>query len=571
MLLDIVKQIVTKRGEQILFDPQMVNALLLDLAKDEPKPQRRAFVECIEHGAVKTLKDVAKEDRIKCKEALAQQLHTENGLDLELYREAIDILCEVLFEYVPDLTTERYNEAVALYDAKRYTESVQILEILANQGYHKACIGLGCCYEYGIGVIKDDTKAINWYHKADEYGSASAQFIFDICNDIGLDITIDVNKAAKWLGESVRQGNVKAKKAVEILNIIIGAECGDAWKQFVLGWGYATGQGVARDDIKAVEWLRKSAEQGLVEAQSKLGFCYASGIGVTDDNTKAVELFRKAAEQGYAEAQNYLGLCYANGNGIEKDFVNAVEWFTKAAEQGYAAAQYNLGLFYTIGQGVTEDYSNAVKWFRKAAEQKYDGAKEKYNEMSEKYYLRGVAYIEKGYYDQALTDFTEALNINPNYAYAYLFRGDAYYLKGEFDLAITNLTKAIKTNDKKDKYVDKYAYFWRGQAYCANKKYDNALNDYNTALEIDPNFEDVKKTKEQLLIKKTHISIAKWTVGIIMALFIIANVVIGLCFNETFWGFCASLSFWWKIVLGGVIFVVAVACEVLFSTDKNDG
>jgi formylglycine-generating enzyme required for sulfatase activity len=57
----------------------------------------------LEHGIVKILKDVTKEERANCKEAIAQRLSTEEGLQIELYRQAINILCEVLFGCVPSL------------------------------------------------------------------------------------------------------------------------------------------------------------------------------------------------------------------------------------------------------------------------------------------------------------------------------------------------------------------------------------------------------------------------------------------------------------------------------------
>jgi len=109
MLLDVVKQIIAKSGEQILFDSKKVNAFFLDLAQDEPKPLKRAFIECLEHGVVKILKDVAKEERANCREALAQRLSTEEGLQVELYRQAVDILCEVLFGCVPSSITTIAN------------------------------------------------------------------------------------------------------------------------------------------------------------------------------------------------------------------------------------------------------------------------------------------------------------------------------------------------------------------------------------------------------------------------------------------------------------------------------
>ena len=98
-----------------------------------------------------------------------------------------------------------------------------------------------------------------------------------------------------------------------------------------------------------------------------MGVVYADGRGVPEDDVEAVKWFRKAAEQGYAVAQTMLGLMYYRGDGVPKDDAEAVKWFRKAAEQGYAKAQYNLGLMYYRGDGVPKDEAEAVKWFNLAA------------------------------------------------------------------------------------------------------------------------------------------------------------------------------------------------------------
>jgi len=49
------------------------------------------------------------------------------------------------------------------------------------------------------------------------------------------------------------------------------AEQGDAMAQFNLGVMYDEGQGVARDDAKAVEWYTKAAEQGDSRAKFNFG------------------------------------------------------------------------------------------------------------------------------------------------------------------------------------------------------------------------------------------------------------------------------------------------------------
>jgi uncharacterized protein (TIGR02145 family) len=98
MLLDIIKQIVAKEGVQILSEPRRVSAFFLDLAQHEPKAQKRAFIECLEpkHEIVKILKGVSKEEHASSIERFTQELHRE-GLDMEASREAIAMLCAVLF------------------------------------------------------------------------------------------------------------------------------------------------------------------------------------------------------------------------------------------------------------------------------------------------------------------------------------------------------------------------------------------------------------------------------------------------------------------------------------------
>jgi hypothetical protein len=146
------------------------------------------------------------------------------------------------------------------------------------------------------------------------------------------------------------------------------AEQGSADAQLQLGIGYATGRGVARNDVEAVKWYRKAAEQGNAEAQFFLGKGYAEGRDKND--TEAVKWYRMAAEQGNAKAQCNLGAMYYEGRGVETDYTEAVKWFHEAAEQGSAEAQCNLGWAYVEGRGVEKrDFSEAVKWHRKAAAQ----------------------------------------------------------------------------------------------------------------------------------------------------------------------------------------------------------
>ncbi len=69
---------------------------------------------------------------------------------------------------------------------------------------------------------------------------------------------------------------------------------------------------------RVLQWLQKAAEEGNAAAQMDLGWVYADGRDVPRDDAEAAKWFRKAAEQGEAAAQNKLGVMYANGRGVSR-------------------------------------------------------------------------------------------------------------------------------------------------------------------------------------------------------------------------------------------------------------
>ncbi len=70
------------------------------------------------------------------------------------------------------------------------------------------------------------------------------------------------------------------------------------------------------------------------------------------------------------------------------------------------------------------------------------------SEDAEFYFNRGVASYDKGQYDQAISEFTKAIEIDPKDAEAYKDRGDTYELKGQYDRAISDYNKAIEIDPK---------------------------------------------------------------------------------------------------------------------------
>jgi len=102
---------------------------------------------------------------------------------------------------------------------------------------------------------------------------------------------------------------------------------------------YADGDGVPKDEAKALELLQRSAEMGCHRAQYDLGIQYLFGKGVPRDDAKAASLFQASAAQGNEYAMAFLGILYATGTGVEKNLTVAVNHFRQAKENGYNVPQ----------------------------------------------------------------------------------------------------------------------------------------------------------------------------------------------------------------------------------------
>jgi TPR repeat protein len=95
-------------------------------------------------------------------------------------------------------------------------------------------------------------------------------------------------------------------------------------------------------DSNSLESVQQKAEAGDAPAQYNLGYMYANGRGVPKDDREAVKWYRKAAEQGDAGAQYNLGGMYAKGEGVPQDYILAYAWFNLADLSGGDGAKISL-------------------------------------------------------------------------------------------------------------------------------------------------------------------------------------------------------------------------------------
>ncbi|MFH1228672.1 MAG: tetratricopeptide repeat protein [Planctomycetota bacterium] len=125
------------------------------------------------------------------------------------------------------------------------------------------------------------------------------------------------------------------------------------------------------------------------------------------------------------------------------------------------------------------------------------------------YYMRGFIYRIKMDLEPAIADFTELINLSPKNAEAYVQRGTVYMAESEklsagqpvpnafgtnrdqdpltgtasaelFDKAISDYNQAISLDPKNGN-----AYYYRGGAYAVKKDYDRTIADYTEAIKLN--------------------------------------------------------------------------------------
>lgn len=223
----------------------------------------------------------------------------------------------------------------------------------AEQGDANAQYRLGNCYAEGMG--KNDAEAVKWYRKAAEQGEAAAQYRLGTCYANGDGVETNEAEALKWYHKAAEKGHEGAKgqlvawyqleedRAVKwYRKAEVGwyrkvAEQGCVIAQFRLGMCYATGTGVEQNQEKAEEWFDKIKDPF---DQFMIGNCFLAPLhfDFIRDEVMAMKWYRKAAEQGYVDAQYMLGLCYC----VKQDKPEAVKWLQKASKQGHEKAKKAL-------------------------------------------------------------------------------------------------------------------------------------------------------------------------------------------------------------------------------------
>jgi TPR repeat protein len=126
--------------------------------------------------------------------------------------------------------------------------------------------------------------------------------------------SVDIPKAIEWFNRAVEHGSARACYELALL--------------------YDQGApGVAIDQDKALSYYRRAAVQGFPEAVYVMGYRIFEGMGIQQDEIEGERLLRLAAESGHSGAPRIIAQIYTDGLGVEPNREEAIKWLRIGVER----------------------------------------------------------------------------------------------------------------------------------------------------------------------------------------------------------------------------------------------
>jgi tetratricopeptide (TPR) repeat protein len=106
-----------------------------------------------------------------------------------------------------------------------------------------------------------------------------------------------------------------------------------------------------------------------------------------------------------------------------------------------------------------------------------------HNDSLNKAFKRGMDAFVNGDFSESVEEFTKAIEIDPDFALAYVSRGAALMKMDSIEESIADFDHAIELDPDYPK-----PYHLRGLARIEQEDYEGALEDFGNAIDLDPDY-----------------------------------------------------------------------------------
>jgi TPR repeat protein len=302
-------------------------------------------------------------------------------------------------------------------------EGFKMIEESARRGYGRAQYELALAYKAGTGVAADPALARTWLERAAQSNVALAQAALAEAYEGGTPAALygigqDYKLARDWRERAGMTNNhtLSLVRLGDMYKIPIGvaqdlvrsrhyyreaARRGSALGQYYLGMQLLSGEGGERNPVEAMEYLRKSAARGNLDARYQFAEAFRLGVGVgmnhrlarqahmlivdvyplglmlfeaqggPRDVMNGMSYMNRALAAGSILARVYLAQKLEQGTLVQKDLVRAFDYYRIAADAGNTVGQYNAGRMLLEGTTGVWDDENGLRYMALAGDKGY--------------------------------------------------------------------------------------------------------------------------------------------------------------------------------------------------------
>lgn len=147
----------------------------------------------------------------------------------------------------------------------------------------------------------------------------------------------------------------------------------------VAGWYFEGERGIEQDKAEGIKLYLRAVEAGSPDAALKIGTCYADGDGVDRDDEKALRYMEQAAERGHFLAYFSIGILLRRRGDVQGAVIN----FRKAAMSGVCDDELfrTLRSSYSNGHMTKEEYMSTLREHQSAVDSMKSEARKKYKKI----------------------------------------------------------------------------------------------------------------------------------------------------------------------------------------------
>lgn len=220
-----------------------------------------------------------------------------------------------------------------------------------DQGHAEATGNLARCYRYGHGVEQDSLQAVRLYETSFAKGNTALLRLHEqAVEERGSIFSAKLLRECYSNGIGVKRDQERAVKYMQILD-----QAGDQQTTYQLALYHLNN----KQPDKAFNIFKRLAALGHGGAYYYCGLLTMQGQGVAQDKESAISYFKKADSLGFASASYQLGKAFMVGDGVPKDEQQAVEHLKRAAKNN-GTAKWELAECYRKGTGTAVDYLSAI-------------------------------------------------------------------------------------------------------------------------------------------------------------------------------------------------------------------